>query len=270
MKGLFIKSVYEVWLLTLLTGVALMGVMALLTYVLPHVQQGLGGMLKEVPFLDSLLSGLLGTKLGDQITARTMQAFLYVHPVVLALIWALETAICTRIPAGEIDRGTIDILLGLPVSRRTVYACESAVWLASGLLVLSLGLIGHRLAAPVIAEAMRPRLWESLLVMGNLYCVYIAVGGIAFFVSALSDRRNRAIVIVFGIVLTSFFLNFLAQFWTPAQRVAWLSVMQYYRPAEILQGGAFPLWDMAILLSVGAIGWALGGEIVARRNISTV
>jgi ABC-2 type transport system permease protein len=247
-----------------------MGVMALLTYILPHIQQGLSGILEEVPFLDSLLTGLLGTKLGDDLTARAMQAFLYVHPVVLALIWGLEIALCTRVPAGEIDRGTIDLLLGLPVSRRAVYACESFVWLVSGLFVLSLGLIGHRLAAPVMADEMRPRLSESLLIMGNLYCVYIAVGGIAFFVSALSDRRNRAMLIVFGIVLASFFLNFVAQFWDPAKQVAWLSVMQYYRPAEILQSGTFPLRDVAILLSVGAIGWALGGEIVARRNISTV
>ena len=118
MRGLFTKSLHEVWLTTLLFGLSLLAVEALLTYVLPQIQEGLGGVFDEIPFLRSMLAALLGTELGDDITARTMQAFLWVHPVVLALVWAHEIPLCTRTPAGEIDRGTIDVLLSLPVSRR--------------------------------------------------------------------------------------------------------------------------------------------------------
>jgi len=47
-----------------------------------------------------------------------------------------------------------------------------------------------------------------MLVMANFFGVYLAVGGIAFLVSALSDRRGRAMAVVFAIVLASFLLNF--------------------------------------------------------------
>ena len=270
MRGLLIKSLHEVWLTTLLFGVALMAVESLLTYILPQTFEGLNGVVDQIPFVKSMLTALLGTELGDEITARTMQTFLWVHPTVLALVWALEIVICTRIPAGEIDRGTIDVLLGLPVSRRSVYFCETIVWLVSGLFVLSLGFLGHRLAAPAMPPAMRPEFVRALLVMGNLYSVYVAIGGIALLVSALSDRRGRAMAIVFAIVLASFLLNFVAQFWEPAQQVAFLSVIDYYQPARILQTGAPPYRDIAVLLIVGGVAWVLGGEVCARRSICTV
>lgn len=270
MRGLLTKTLHEVWLTTTLFGLSLLAVEALLTYILPQIQAGFGDVFDEIPFVRSMLAALLGTELGDEITARTMQAFLWVHPVVLALVWAHEIIFCTRMPAGEIDRGTIDVLLGLPVSRRELYFCESIVWLVSGLLVLLMGLVGHRIAAPTMPQEMRPALSLALLVTANLYCVYVAVGGIAFLVSALSDRRGRAMAIVFGIVLASFMLNFVAQFWEPAKQIAFLGVMEYYQPAQVLQNGDPPFRDAAVLLFVGGSAWLLGGEVVARRSICTV
>jgi ABC-2 type transport system permease protein len=227
MRGLFTKTLHEVWLTTLLFGLALCVVIMLLSYVLPQIHEALGELLQRIPVAKAFLTVLLGTSLGNEISARTMQAFLWVHPVVLALVWAHEVNLCTRMPAGEIDRGTIDVLLSLPVSRREVYWCESVVWLASGLFVLSMGLVGHLIVAPTMPDDLRPQLSRALLVMANLYCVYIAVGGIAFLVSALSDRRGRAVAVVFGILLASFLLNFIANFWRPAQHIAFLGILQY-------------------------------------------
>ena len=213
---------------------------------------------------------MFGSEIGDEITVQMMQAILWVHPVVLSLIWAHEIVFCTRIPAGEIDRGTIDVLLGLPVSRRTIYATESVVWLISGALVLLLGLSGHVAVSSFLALEMRPPLSRVSLVIANLYCVYLAVGGLAWLVSATSNRRGRAIGLIFSIVVASFLLNFLAQFWPPAQPVAFLSVMNYYQPAEILRSGQLPLRHMISLLAVGGAAWLAGNEIFARRSICTV
>ncbi len=88
---------------------------------------------------------------------------------------------------------------------------------------------------------MRPDLRSVALVMTNLFGVYLAVGGIAMMVSTLSNRRGRAIAVVFGLVLASFLLNFVAQYWAPAKPFAFLSVMNYYQPARVLESGTFPV-----------------------------
>jgi len=269
-RGLIAKTIREVWLATLLFGIGLSLVMALLTYILPQIQEGITEVFAMLPFVKTLVQAILGIDVGDDLTAQMIQAILWVHPVVLALVWAHEIVFCTRVPAGEIDRGTIDVLLGLPVSRRAVYLCESLMWLASGAFVLLLGALGHLAASPSMPAEMRLEISRIVLVMINFGCVYVAVGGIAFFVSALSDRRGRAIGIVFAIVLASFLLNFLAQFWEPAQQVAFMSVMDYYRPAQILRTGRLPMDDVVTLLVVGSAAWLAGREVFARRSICTL
>ena len=269
MRGLLKKTWHEVWLMTVLFGCALLAVNALLTYVVPQLQQGIDEIFESFPFVRPIITAMLGTELGAEINAQTMQAFLWVHPTVLALLWAHAIVFCTRFPAGEIDRGTIDVLLGLPVSRRQAYYAEVAAWLITGAVVLALGFVGHRLVAPVMPDQMRPPWSRASLVLLNLFCVNVAVGGLAFLVSSFSERRGRAMGIAFALVVASFLLNFVAQFWEPASKVAFLGVMEYYHPAQILQSGVFATADVAILLTVAVASLLLGGEIVARRSICT-
>lgn len=270
MRGLLLKLWHETWPMTALVGVALMAVNALLTFVLPQFQEGIGDVLDQLPFVKTFLGALLGTQLDDGFTARTMQAMFWVHPVVLALVWAHAILFCTRLPAGEIDRGTIDVLLGLPVSRGQVFAAEVLAWVVSGAAIIGMGFVGHRLAAPLMPAEMRPELSRALVVMMNLYCVYLAVGGLALLVSSYSDRRGRAMAGAFALVVASFLLNFVAQIWAPAKRVAFLGLLEYYRPVQILQTGEFPTAHVAVLTAVAAAATLLGGFIFSRRSICTV
>jgi hypothetical protein len=122
-------------------------------------------------------------------------------------------------------------------------------------------------SAPV---QLRPERMAVMIIMVNLACIYVAVGGVAFAISAISDRRGPAMGAVFGLVLASFLLSFLAQFWEPAGHVVWLSILDYYQPADVLRSGQWPVADIAVLLLVGGSSWGLGGEIMARRSICTV
>ena len=267
MLGILSKAFRETRLLTLVLGAALLVVTMLLTYVLPKMHEGLNDFLLSMPFVKSILAALTGVSADGGLTVSMLLSILWTHPVVLAIVWGYEIAYCTRMPAGEIDRGTIDVLLGWPVSRRAAYLGESAGLLMGGLFLVGMGLCGYLLSAPAVPEAQRPQLSGILLVAVNLLCVYVAVGGIAYLVSSLSDQRGRALAIVVALVVASFLLNFLANFWEPAKRISFLSVSHYYQPARILGEGALRAGDVIALLAIGGSTWAIGGEITARRNI---
>jgi ABC-2 type transport system permease protein len=194
----------------------------------------------------------------------------WVHPIVLALLWAQEIIFCTRVPAGEVDRGTVDLLLSLPVSRWQVFLCESAVWLFTGLILVCSGLLGSLLGGLAADEEMRQPIGRVLIVAINFYGLYLAVGGMCWLVSSLSDHRGRAVAVVFALVLVSFLLNFLGQLWEPAHSVQFLGVLNYYRPVAILGDGVWPIADMLVLVTVGGICWLIGGVVFARRDICTV
>ncbi len=270
MFGLWRKTLSETWVQLLLFGVALGVVTLLLTMLLPKLELGIRHVFATLPFVRQLIQALLGEDLGVSITPQTLQAIIWVHPTVLALVWAQEIVFCTRVPAGEIDRGTIDILLSWPISRRKLFCSESIVWLAAGIWLCLMMMVGHTVARHLVSLST-PFSWRrGLIVLGNLYSMYVAVGGVTLFISAMSDRRGRAMAVVFGLVLVSFLLNFLVQFWQQIEVLAPLGVLNYYRPAQILATGKVPLHEMLVLWSVAAVAWVAALEIFARRNICTL
>jgi hypothetical protein len=133
-----------------------------------------------------------------------------------------------------------------------------------------MGFAGHCLAALSVRAEAEPPTSRVLLVLANLYCAYVAVGGLAYFFSAMSDRRGRAMAAIFAVVLASFLLSFVAQIWPPATRLAPLGILSYYQPAQILATGSGPWGNMAWLIAAGAILWLAACETFARRNICTV
>lgn len=270
MRGVLGKILREVWVGTLLFGVALLIVEILLNLILPQTLGQMGDLMDRIPFIRKFIGALLGIEFQGEITAQLMQAFVWVHPVVLAIPWAHEIIFCTRYPVGEIDRGTIDVLLGFPVSRRRIYLCETIGWLVSGLVVLGCGVVGCVIGSQALNVDQRPEFHRVMLVLFNLYCVYIAVGGVSFLISSMCERRGRAIAVIFSLVLASFLINFLAQFWDPAKPFAVLSVLNYYQPAMILRSGSVAATDIAILLALGGVAWIVGAEITARRSICTI
>lgn len=270
MRGLYAKAFREVRLQLVILSLALFGMMTALTHILPQFQENLlGEVMEQLPFAKRMFATLLGVDIEGQINAQMLQSFVWVHPVVLTTIWAHEIIFCTRTPAAEIDRGTIDILLGLPISRKALFLCESSVWLITGIIIIASGSLGYFIASRGMSAEQRPALATVFMILTNLFCLYIAVGGISYLASSLASRRGRAISVIFGIVLGSFFLNFLAQFWDPAKPFSFLGVLEYYRPATIMLDDKFPIADIATLLAVGLSTWFAALFITTRRNICT-
>ncbi|NIM01178.1 MAG: ABC transporter permease subunit [Acidobacteria bacterium] len=269
MRGVLTKILHETLLGMVLFSLALLLVEVLLGLVLPQILDQMDEMMARMPFVRDLLGALLGIDIEGEITAQLMQAFVWVHPTVLTLLWANEIMFCTRFPAGEIDRGTIDILLALPLSRRRIYLCETIAFLLGGMMMLGAGAIGYAIGSQSLAVENRPGWSVVALILFNLFCLYVSIGGVAFLVSSISERRGRAVFAVFSVVVASFLINFLAQFWTPAEPFAFLSVVEYYQPANIIRNGTLPAGDIAVLLGIGLVAWLVGREIVARRSICT-
>jgi ABC-2 type transport system permease protein len=210
---------------------------------------------------------MLGTEIVNQIGPQMFQSIAWVHPAPLALTWAHALLCCTRVPAGEVDHGTADVLLSLPVSRWEIFCSETLVWLGTGVLILVAALVGNLLGGLGLPAEQRPQVPRVLIILLNLACLYIAVGGLAWLVSSLSDRRGKAITIVFLILLALFLLNYLAQFWQPLAKLVFLSPLHFHRPMSVLASGAWPVRDMAVLLIAGAILWIAGGLVFARRDL---
>jgi beta-exotoxin I transport system permease protein len=269
-RGLMQKAALEMWPATLMCGALLFGVEAILAYVMPTFQAQFSEALLQIQFIRTFVGTLLGIDVQERLGPEAFLSFAWVHPVVLSLVWAHALVCCTRVPAGEIDRGTADLTFTLPVTRWGVLRAETAVWLVAGLTILALALAGNQLGSRYVDGAGRVELSRLLTIVANLFCLYLAVGSLAWLVSASSSRRGPAMIVVFLILLASFLLNFLAQFWSVAKQLAFLGILDYYRPIYILRDGTVPWQNMGVLLSVAIVLWIAAGLVFNRRDICTL
>jgi len=213
---------------------------------------------------------MLGEGAGNARGPEIAVSIAWAHPAILSLVSAHAIICCTRVPAAEVERGSIDILMGLPISRWELHMAEGVAWIIGIMVMLTMGLAGSFAGSQLVEQTLRPDPVTLMIVVVNLGALACAVAGCATFFSTLSDRRGRAAMAGVVLVLGWLVLNYLAGIWEPAQSVRWLSAFDYYRPLEIVSGRAWPLADLAVLLGSGLIAWIAGGVVFARRALASL
>lgn len=224
----------------------------------------------------------------------------YVHPLMQIVfgVWAIGRA--ASAVAGEIDRGTMELLLAQPLPRRTVilaHLCVDAIvipvlclslWAG---LALGVHLVGEFKANPNAVKAFPfpVTVDESLLVVDpwrfgpalwNVGALLFAISGVTIALSAAGRFRNRVIGVAVLVFLLQFLANVVGQM---LDSVAWLrpfTVFYYFQPQ---QAALFDTWTvspaalwgfgpdavnvLAVLFGVGAVGYGVALTIFTRRDL---
>lgn len=222
----------------------------------------------ERPLIKTLLQLALGAEFtAADLNPTNLAAFGLAHPFVYAMAWTLLLAITTGVVAGEVGRGTADLLLTLPLRRSTVYISSCVPWLI-GIALIS--------AACVFGLALGERIWpldkpldlgRIALVSINLAALNFCIAGVTMMVSSLTSRRTIAIGVVLTALLISDVVNLVVPFWEAIEPIAFLGFLHYYRPLPLLRSGALPAGDLTILIGVGTLCWLIGLWHFSRRDI---
>ena len=268
-KGLLSKSIRELWPTTLLVGL-LVGIFeALIAGVLPRYEHEIGLQILRMPFVKRIIEGMLGTSVAEQVGPELIWSIPWAHPLMLSLLLAHAVICATRVPAGEVDRGTIDIALGLPISRWQWIRSDSLVWLVSAMIVVAMLVVGNLTGSAIVGSDHALGPYKSSILYMNLLGLYLAVGSGAWLISALSNRRGKAMTITFVLIVTSFLISYLEQFWEPARYASWISALSYNRPLFVLRDGAWPVGDLCVLYGSAAVLWGAAAAVFARRDLCT-
>src|SRR5262245_22368721 len=102
-RGIMLKAARELLPITLLLGLVACGVAATLEYVLPTFSRQFSSQMMRIEFFRNIIKAMLGTDLAEGIGPELFTSIPWVHPVLLAVIWAHAIICCTRMPAGEVD-----------------------------------------------------------------------------------------------------------------------------------------------------------------------
>jgi ABC-2 type transport system permease protein len=208
---------------------------------------------------------LLGAQVGD---ASSLIGFLHIELFSMILpagIVAFAAGTASGFTAGEESRGTIDVLLSCPVSRRRVVlqkwvavmiatiATAAAVWLfaVAGAALSSSALPGDRLAEALV----------MLVLLGW------AFGAIALAISAETGNRGAAIGITVAGMVAMYLVDALANIVDGLNAIRPLSLFRYYMGSDPLRNG-ISLPDAAVLVIVAAVFLAASVILFERRDLA--
>jgi ABC-2 type transport system permease protein len=208
---------------------------------------------------------LLGAQIGD---ASSLIGFLHIELFSMILpagIVAFAAGMASGFTAGEESRGTIDVLLSYPVSRRrlvlqkwvaVMLACvvtAAAVWIFA---VAGAALSNSALPADRLAQAL-----VMLVLFGW------AFAAIALAISAGTGNRGAAIGITVALLVAMYLVDALAAIVDGLNTIRPLSLFRYYMGGDPLRNG-INLPDAAILLAVAGVFLAASVILFERRDLA--
>ncbi|MFK7765922.1 MAG: ABC transporter permease subunit [Mariniblastus sp.] len=220
-------------------------------------------------FLAKIFEFGFGIDPSGEVSLTILFTACFTHAMILLISWSTIIATTTRVTAGEIEKGTADLLLSLPVTRREVYLSTSLVWLLSAMILAVCPVMGVWIGLQVFEteEAILIRRFFPPAV--NFFFVLIAVGGISSMFASLVDRRGLAIALIAGFLISSVVLNFVEPFIPVLSKIRWLGLLSYFRPVDVVRSGEWPWFAFGSLFAIGAVTWAFGMTVFCRRDIPT-
>jgi len=199
------------------------------------------------------------------VSARGIVGVGYAHPFALIMmaVWAVRVP-CAAL-AGEIGRGTMDLVAARPVTR------SSQVGAAAVALLTGLGaLAAAAWLGTAVGLTMRPVEGVSALrylpVAAALWLVFACFGAVAILVSALSREAGTAIAWISGLLAGSYVLDYVARVWPRMASLRPASLFRYYEPQQVVEAG-LARHDVAVLAAVGAAALLVAFAVFARRDL---
>ena len=272
--ALWRKAVSDAWRQLVICAVILLLFSWLFVWLMSLLEVGAWAILLNM--VPSVFKTLIGVDVAKLATPTGQLSLLYFHTVTLLVCvgWALGRG--SDAIAGEIGRGTMDLVLSLPIRRATVVV-TSAVVAAFGAAVLPLSVLAGTclgLATVTLHGEVSP--WALLPGVINLACMTFCFAGITTFISAFNRDRWRTIILSGGFFVVSLIVKMA---WRLVPDRLWLkewlhyaSFLTSFRPQYlILEGddGSLALQYNATLVILGLATYVAAAVVLTYRDIPT-
>jgi ABC-2 type transport system permease protein len=236
-----------------------------------------------------IMRTMMGGESISLFSVRDMVTISYVHPLMLTVfgVWAIGRA--SGAVAGEIDRGTMELLLAQPLARFRVilsHLCVDVLTIPALCLAMWAGnwigiyLVDLRESS---ASGAGPRIDPTMFVpaLPWVASLMFAISGYTMWLSAAGRFRGRVMGAAVLITLVQFLINVVGQLWDAAASLRPFTVYFYYQPQQVILrndwtvntqkvwslGNPMEVNGLIVLLTVGAFGYALALWTFCRRDL---
>jgi ABC-2 type transport system permease protein len=262
-RALFIQTWRSQWVKVLLVC----GALGIWGALMPTIYGAFGAQMRR--FIDS---GIVPKELfefggGNVFTIQGAIALGFVHPIAIALNMVFAVAFAISAVAGERQRGTLEVLLSRPLSRRTVYVTLAVAVLLFIALTQASFLAGAVVGSTLAGVSGELNLSNVPTAWLNGVLLFASFGAISLAASVSFDRVSPAAGLVLAFVIVEYFLFVLGTLWHDAAWLQRFSLFDYADAKNVLAGTA-DRFDFVLLAVVTTLGVAFALAVFPRRDLA--
>jgi ABC-2 type transport system permease protein len=179
----------------------------------------------------------------------------YDDPVVLLLmtVWSISRG--SDAVSGELNRGTLEMVLAQPVTRFDVLLSQAGVTIIGAALLSLAAWLGTNmgLATITLEATLSPLVFIPAAL--NLFALGVFLAGLTTMVSAATNYRNRTIGIVGGFYALSMIAKIVGRLVPPWKWLAYVSYFTAFEPQAVVATAA-RRWSFFVTSADGS--WVAG------------
>ena len=203
---------------------------------------------------------------GADLQFTTLGGFLGIEYLSLMWVFIAGTAVITFIGGalgGAVEDGTMEVTLSQPVSRMSVSFTR---WLGMAVYSAGISLVtvaGIYLTGPLHGVEVPLDGMALLFVVCTLF--QLAVGGLAFAISAMSSGKGRTTGISLGVVVAMYLADILGQLNSDYSWLSDVSLFHYWEPHRYIDDVAVA-GETWLVFGIGAALFFLAGMYVFQKR----
>jgi ABC-2 type transport system permease protein len=266
--GRFPWSLFRFWLLRLLP--AWCGIASIIFL----IQIVVAGTVHDNKKVEALLQFLnifpfLKTALGgNMLRPGNVSGLLlmgYQHPFVMFLYMLFAVGAPTGLLAGEVQRGTMELILSRCVTKMQVYMCAGILTIAGMFALVMVMFLGTVVATHIYDFQVRIPFHFFFRIAVNGGLLASTFGAIALLCAASFERLYAAVGAAVAFLAANYFISLIAAWWP---RMAFLhrATLFYLVDSSRFWDG-WPLGNMGWLVVILAVAAIAGGVIWHRRDL---
>jgi ABC-2 type transport system permease protein len=231
-----------------------------------HDNERVKALLEYLNVLPSFIKAFLG---GDILQAGNISGLIaigYQDPLILLLYMLFAVGVPTALLAGEVQKGTMELILSRHATKIQIYICAGLITLVGMYALVVVMFLGTVAATNIYRFYQQVPLYSFFKLAINGGILASAVGAIAL-LAAACFRRGMAVSVTVAFLVVNYFISIITKWWPQMRWLDPYTLFNYVDGAKIFSQPTWPFSDMCVLISVLVASSVLGGLVWRRRDL---
>lgn len=226
------------------------------------------------PFLETVMNimpeqfkTMMGNQFFSTLTIDGAAAFGFNHPIVLAIFIILVISVSASNIAGEVEKGTMELLLSFPVKRTSLITKLWAIGIFIVFMVILSAILGSVFSVAIYDNLSIKFIIKILKIGLNLWLLIVLIFSFSLMISAFEREGSKVVAKTAVVVMTFYFLDLLSTMWKAVSFTKPFNIFTYYQPQKLISGERSLLQNIPVLLILIVVFFLIARWQFNRRDI---